>query len=550
MKNQDEILEAYIQKVLEIQQQQQSQGLSSEDLAEIARNMGIPENELENARSAYLTRGQGFLKYGNWEDAIKEFQQLLILNPNNSEVLYNIAVAYAGLYEQNHRDKDKEQAIKYAQIALQIRPDYEAAIKLISTLKKTTQQTGYQQAYPNYQTYSKTPTNNQKTALITFIVVVIALSTFVVIGVGILISSSTNRTFSTKEGTTTQSTREEVKSYFKSTSTSISAFKALVGKKGAVVWTVSYIQTNTSKGIRRQHYIHIINPETGTVLKEIPIADDYKLESFWTNLQSCPEGFYNVNEKENTWEVRDMYTGEIVGTPEILSKKYQQLRVGIGKIKYSSGWFEITTKDGDEYFYSIEQNLLATKEEKEKSENDYRNKINWVNEYRWYFVKDRNKSMIGLVKDKVSPFRIYEYSGKTAYNDSKESFERRMNNSYRGNGEVLAFNTEKKYFEPIFLYGDADLCVFYHPLEIGNNPPFAITAIDNKGKILWEIFNPTSVMLQALNEKNRYGFKTTRYQNTLVIYSHYLSFKGKNAPYSSGIDLNTGKLLWEYSPKD
>ncbi len=131
-------LEKYIQKILDIQNEEKDMPLSEIELKEIALEMGMSESDWEAIQetfNAHLTRGIGYLNYKNWDDAINELEQAIILNPNHLKVLSNLAIGYTKLWEETHNETDKEKAEYYAKKCLEINPSDDFSIRLISNLK-------------------------------------------------------------------------------------------------------------------------------------------------------------------------------------------------------------------------------------------------------------------------------------------------------------------------------------------------------------------------------------------------------------------------------
>lgn len=85
-------LDKYVQKVLEIQQEQKK-NLSQEELKAVALSIGLTEDDwkaVEKSLADNLTRGEGFLKYQNWADAIEEFQNCQTIRPMHLESLLGL----------------------------------------------------------------------------------------------------------------------------------------------------------------------------------------------------------------------------------------------------------------------------------------------------------------------------------------------------------------------------------------------------------------------------------------------------------------------------
>lgn len=133
--NRQETLEIYIRKILDIQ----DEALTESDLQAVAYELGLtPEDyaELQAECEDHLTRGQGFLKHENWDDAIDEFQQAKALNPLREDIWMALASAHRARFQAQQSAEDREKANSYARKCLKRNPQHEAALALISSLRE------------------------------------------------------------------------------------------------------------------------------------------------------------------------------------------------------------------------------------------------------------------------------------------------------------------------------------------------------------------------------------------------------------------------------
>ena len=66
-----------------------------------------------------INRGQGFLRYQNWDDAVGELERARALSPNSTDVLLPLAAAYAGRWHATGSKEDRALALQRAERALQ-----------------------------------------------------------------------------------------------------------------------------------------------------------------------------------------------------------------------------------------------------------------------------------------------------------------------------------------------------------------------------------------------------------------------------------------------
>lgn len=133
-------LAAYIRKVLDIQDDQ----VTEAHLRELAYELGLSESdyaELQEIYDDHLTRGTGFLGLRNWDDAIEEFRQANALNPLKTEGLLLQAQAYEGKWLETGKPQYEAEALFHARKVLAVDPDHEAALILVSRMRKSEQST-------------------------------------------------------------------------------------------------------------------------------------------------------------------------------------------------------------------------------------------------------------------------------------------------------------------------------------------------------------------------------------------------------------------------
>ncbi|MEO0897216.1 MAG: hypothetical protein AAFY71_12500 [Bacteroidota bacterium] len=138
--NQEELLKSFINRVLHLQDQEDSKHtLSQEDLKAVAMDLGLDEEDWQTIQlefQRHVERGLGFKKFSNWEDAIAEFQQALMLNPTDPQCLEEISQAYYASFKSSGKESEKEKAVTFARRLLDHDPSHEPSLRLISEAKK------------------------------------------------------------------------------------------------------------------------------------------------------------------------------------------------------------------------------------------------------------------------------------------------------------------------------------------------------------------------------------------------------------------------------
>ncbi|MEM1177750.1 MAG: hypothetical protein AAGM22_05365 [Acidobacteriota bacterium] len=131
-----EVLRAYLQRVMELSEQRSSQPTHVE-LAAIAREIGISEEDLaaaEQSADDHRVRGTGFLEFGRFDDAISELLEASVLAPSRLDIKHDLARAYAGRYRRAHQDADRQRAESLARQHLEVDPRHRGSFELISEL--------------------------------------------------------------------------------------------------------------------------------------------------------------------------------------------------------------------------------------------------------------------------------------------------------------------------------------------------------------------------------------------------------------------------------
>jgi phage shock protein PspC (stress-responsive transcriptional regulator) len=153
-------IQAYIKKILALQQEQRQRPVDSEELKRTAQDLGLSDSDMdfiERRQKDYFTRGEGYSRYEDWDSAIEEYMQAIILNPSHVEALYGIANAYKERYLIKKNKDDWQEAKNYVKQALQLNPNHENSFKLSAELNKGT--------FSKTNPFSNKPTTNQPSKL-------------------------------------------------------------------------------------------------------------------------------------------------------------------------------------------------------------------------------------------------------------------------------------------------------------------------------------------------------------------------------------------------
>ena len=93
------ILRKYIESILKLQEENKNSPLSLDELNQLHQELGLSREDLNFIDKKFqdsFQRGLGFIRYQDWNRAIEELEQAIVLKPLHIEVLYRLAEAYHG----------------------------------------------------------------------------------------------------------------------------------------------------------------------------------------------------------------------------------------------------------------------------------------------------------------------------------------------------------------------------------------------------------------------------------------------------------------------
>lgn len=133
----DDNLKSYIEQALKIRENQES--ISEDEMQKIALSLGLSQADLskvEDVFKATLLRGQGFMKFQDYQSAIKEFEYANVLKPNNAEALQGLAYCYTHIAVINDDKKIYQKAQESIKKALLLDPNHEQSYAVSSELNR------------------------------------------------------------------------------------------------------------------------------------------------------------------------------------------------------------------------------------------------------------------------------------------------------------------------------------------------------------------------------------------------------------------------------
>ena len=517
----DEDLRKYLLKAQEVLNSRNENQLSEEDLKDIAQELGIDTEEVAKIREDYLTRGNTHLNFGNYTEAIQEFEQLLLLAPNHPKGLYGMAKAYLEQWNNQGKKADKEKAFTYANQCIEVAPEYKKAYKIISALKgKPVKKGGTNQT-------RTAPANSQQQvswrAYLVPAIIILAMVTGGVIGM-------------TK--------------FFKK-SHEIHEYRVGATKEGFVIWQLA-AKRYKKRPYRRDVKLTIADVATKKVLKEvaIPPRKGVNGNQLWKYSTQIGDSFYDINSTKGVFVARGVRTGEVTHNKAMLAAEFKELEGGVSKVKRerNDDWWVVTTKKGLTFWVNHKEKKIFNSQQYKQQRRAYAKVKRWVKVYN---PANRNESKVILAEVK-SPFGI---SG----NRQLRMDGVRENKINTGRVKALISLDKTSYFlSPKLLYGDANYALITYKTEVGNAGQYRLACVDKTGKVLWQkgqedFKNPLMSELIQKSLRRTSSFHFILHKNTLgmsktVRVSAKRKYKYDRHHIALGLNLDTGNIAWQYSP--
>jgi hypothetical protein len=320
---------------------------------------------------------------------------------------------------------------------------------------------------------------------------------------------------------------------------SLNGYQCYVGSKGSIVWLM-YSQSR-NKLDSAKYTIKIIDPVTQKVLSEklqLPLMT-WK-ESFDVSKKLNSQFFqmgdiaYNISE-DNGLVGYDIYTYEVKEDEESLSKKFPELKSGISRADYmwNKTAFNLTNNNGKEFVYYPQENQLITKKEDDNNSSQ-RDTITATDVY---LTDDKQAEayLIRIRRDKNHP--EFDVRSRIAENYEKEK------DRYKRSYHIYSLQKlgDKVYFRslPMLRYKN-NLIVLYTD-NLSKKAKIHLESIGDDGNAKWTNSDPLLQDLKTNSSKINCEFHSDG--NLLTI--------NMSSPNKKTIcfDLDSGKLLWSYSPE-
>ncbi|MDX2301717.1 MAG: hypothetical protein NW226_02905 [Microscillaceae bacterium] len=135
----DRVIQAYIERIMQIQDEKRNLLPNKQELRDLVEELGYSEQELDWIQKEFekhLKNGQGFQSLENWREALKEYEQALLLNPYDAQTLALTAGACKKLWDQDAKKKYRQKAKSLARLCLKVKPGYTPALKIVDQISR------------------------------------------------------------------------------------------------------------------------------------------------------------------------------------------------------------------------------------------------------------------------------------------------------------------------------------------------------------------------------------------------------------------------------
>lgn len=309
----------------------------------------------------------------------------------------------------------------------------------------------------------------------------------------------------------------------------------------------SYIQETKSpgkysvgrKGIFCKTYTYVYDPVNKKIIK--------KIKTDYDELPPKPDMFTNngkvwiVSQEQFNYEpiinVYDAESMDEVMDTKAFTKKFKEFSSGIInlRVEFDPVRFDIKTRDGQSYIYSVDFDRLFT------TDSDLKKQL----------TKEGPEvvTIFALGEENSAPRKqLYKVTGP-----ADKLLSSSLSESYLKDPHTLMFFTgstaqlltaDKIYLEGIILCQDKDAVVILHQDQVGKNATRILTCVDANGKVKWTKTQDELFKKLAVTEED--AFSTIFFMKSKIKAIHQgniLLFKFEPEGMI-GFDFETGKKLW------
>ncbi len=137
MSDQEKALSKYVEKMYQVQYQEEEDILTPEELKKVAMDMGVTEEEWEASQESFkghLANGKVWVQQRNWNDAVNALDQATSLNPYHLDALQSYGQALLGRFNHSGNEADAVKAREIVNRSLKVKPGNSVSLQLLTQL--------------------------------------------------------------------------------------------------------------------------------------------------------------------------------------------------------------------------------------------------------------------------------------------------------------------------------------------------------------------------------------------------------------------------------
>lgn len=133
----DDPTRRYVERAIELAEDREER-LTAAELGEIAAEIGLTDEDLqrvEDELQAHAERGAGYARHRMWDDAIREFREVVAVAPDRPGMLMALAEAHASRFDVKRDPDDRATAEDLLREVLDLAPGHDEAYAVLAELE-------------------------------------------------------------------------------------------------------------------------------------------------------------------------------------------------------------------------------------------------------------------------------------------------------------------------------------------------------------------------------------------------------------------------------
>jgi hypothetical protein len=321
---------------------------------------------------------------------------------------------------------------------------------------------------------------------------------------------------------------------------SINKFGVFSGSKGPVIWMLLEEEGSMTDSV---HYLlRIINPQNQQTMKEIQFIpamtwdDNFDASKFIGTFYPFGDTCWITSEHDVLY-ARDIYSGKIISTVNMLGNKFPEFSKGITKVDwgYSNKIFYVTSNDGFDFVYAPDVKKVFKKEDWDNRDNKNADAVTKT----FFILTDGKRPELFKSVEKTSPFAT---SSKTFSSDLEKYDPKKR--PWGLSDDVISITPllpDKTFFNGSVEYSDNDKAIVMYQNSIAKKSALHISCISADGKTVWDISGNEVKSFIDIFSDNNHGVDFIYSPTAVILYEEYGDHN------AIGLDWKTGKVLWSFS---